>query len=173
MKSVRIRSHSGPYFSAFGLNTETYSVSLRIQSECRKVWTRITLNTGTVYAVLKSIKKNLNKGFKCSREKILSLWWYRYFLNPLVPWCSLKGHIYLDKPVAESCRFISVNMTFQWTPGSKELSVRKWGWGWGVIWHTTKPGKVKINFSNFVMTFSATRNKTHVIIFWIRIKLHS
>ena len=30
MKSVRIRSFSGPYFPSFGLNTERYSVSLRI-----------------------------------------------------------------------------------------------------------------------------------------------
>ena len=28
------------YFPAFGLNTEGYSVSLRIQSECGKIWTR-------------------------------------------------------------------------------------------------------------------------------------
>ena len=27
---------SGPYFPAFGLNTERYGVSLRIQSECGK-----------------------------------------------------------------------------------------------------------------------------------------
>ena len=32
VKNVRIRSNSGPYFPAFGLNTERYSVSLRIQS---------------------------------------------------------------------------------------------------------------------------------------------
>ena len=31
---------SGLYFPAFGLNTETYSVSLRIQSKCRKMRTR-------------------------------------------------------------------------------------------------------------------------------------
>ena len=31
---------SGPYFCAFGLNTERYSVSLRIQSKCGKMWTR-------------------------------------------------------------------------------------------------------------------------------------
>ena len=29
VKSVRIRSYSGPYFPAFGLNTERYGVSLR------------------------------------------------------------------------------------------------------------------------------------------------
>ena len=28
---------SGPYFPVFGLNTERYGVSLRIQSECRKI----------------------------------------------------------------------------------------------------------------------------------------
>ena len=31
---------SGPYFSTFGLNTERYFVSLRIQSECGKIRTR-------------------------------------------------------------------------------------------------------------------------------------
>ena len=39
-KSVGIRSYSGPYFPAFGLNTERYFVSLRIQSEWRKIRTR-------------------------------------------------------------------------------------------------------------------------------------
>ena len=36
MKSVRIQSFSGPYFPAFGRNTE----HLCVQSECRKIWTR-------------------------------------------------------------------------------------------------------------------------------------
>ena len=31
---------SGPYFPAFGLNTERHEVSLRIQSECGKIQTR-------------------------------------------------------------------------------------------------------------------------------------
>ena len=31
---------SGPYFSAFGLNTERYWVSLRIQSQCEKIQIR-------------------------------------------------------------------------------------------------------------------------------------
>ena len=30
----------GPYFPAFGLNTEKYFVSLRIQSECGKIRTK-------------------------------------------------------------------------------------------------------------------------------------
>ena len=36
VKSVRIRSYSGPHFSAFRLNMEKFGVSLRIQSECGK-----------------------------------------------------------------------------------------------------------------------------------------
>ena len=36
VKSARIRSYSGPYFPAFGQNTERYSVSLRIQSKMRE-----------------------------------------------------------------------------------------------------------------------------------------
>ena len=51
VKSVRIRSYSGPYFPAFGLNTERYRLSLRIQSECGKIRTRITPNTDTFHAV--------------------------------------------------------------------------------------------------------------------------
>ena len=39
-------------FSAFGLNTETYRVSLRIQSERGKIRTRKTSNTDTFYAVI-------------------------------------------------------------------------------------------------------------------------
>ena len=52
VKSVCIRSYFGPYFPAFGLNTKRYGVSLRIQSECGKIRTRITLSTDTFYAVL-------------------------------------------------------------------------------------------------------------------------
>ena len=37
VKRVRIRSFYGPFFPAFGLNTERYVVSLRIQSECGKI----------------------------------------------------------------------------------------------------------------------------------------
>ena len=50
-KSVRIRSYSGPYFPAFGVNTERYFVSLRIQSECGIMRTRITPYTDTFHAM--------------------------------------------------------------------------------------------------------------------------
>ena len=50
-KSVRIWSFSGPYFPAFGLNSERYSVYLRIQSECGNVRARKTPNKDTFHAV--------------------------------------------------------------------------------------------------------------------------
>ena len=52
LKSVRTRSFSSLYFSAFILNTERYGVSLRIQSECGKMWTRKTPNMDTFNAVI-------------------------------------------------------------------------------------------------------------------------
>ena len=51
VKSVRIRSCYGPHFPEFGLNTERYFISFRIQSECGEMWTRITPNTNIFYAV--------------------------------------------------------------------------------------------------------------------------
>ena len=40
VKSLQIRSFSGPYFPVFRLNTEIYGVNFRIQSEYRKIRTR-------------------------------------------------------------------------------------------------------------------------------------
>ena len=52
VKRVRIRSYSGPHFPAFGLNTERYGVSLRIQAKWRKIRSAITPNTDTFYVVI-------------------------------------------------------------------------------------------------------------------------
>ena len=51
VKSVHSRNFSGPYFSVFGLNTDSYGVSLRIQSKCGKIRTRKFTNTGTFHAM--------------------------------------------------------------------------------------------------------------------------
>ena len=50
-KSVHIKSFSGPYFSAFGLITERYGVSLCIQPECGKIPSRKIHNTDTIHAM--------------------------------------------------------------------------------------------------------------------------
>ena len=47
-KSYLIRSYSGPYFPAFGLDTERYGV---YPAQMWEIWTRITLNTDTFYTV--------------------------------------------------------------------------------------------------------------------------
>ena len=56
VKSACIRSFSGPYFLAFGLNTERCRVSSCIQSELGKIRTRKTPNTDTFHAVLRGIR---------------------------------------------------------------------------------------------------------------------
>ena len=78
-------------FSAFGLNTEKYGVSLRIQSECGKIRTRKTPNTDTFHAViglafsfrLNSFSysiltlPNLLKTDKCSnKNRNIQIFWY-------------------------------------------------------------------------------------------------
>ena len=73
-ENVCIRSYSGPHFPAFGLNTERYGVSLRIQSECAKMQTRITLNTDTFRAVQCLWLRRLNS-FR--QWKVISL----FFIN--------------------------------------------------------------------------------------------
>ena len=59
LKSVRIRCFSEPYFPAFGLNMERYSVSLRIYSEIGKIPSRKTPNMDTFHAVVATIKLTL------------------------------------------------------------------------------------------------------------------
>ena len=52
VKNVRIRSYSGPQLSDFGLNTDRYTVLLCIQSEYRRIQTRITPNTDASFTVI-------------------------------------------------------------------------------------------------------------------------
>ena len=51
VQSIHIRSFSGPYFPAFELSTENYSVNLRIRSECVKIRTKKTSNMEAFYVV--------------------------------------------------------------------------------------------------------------------------
>ena len=63
VKSVRIRSSSGPYFLAFEL-------SLRNQSECRKMRTRKTPNMDTFHAVItfKNTSRSQNGSFRIKQK---------------------------------------------------------------------------------------------------------
>ena len=60
VKSVRFRSYSGPHFPTFGINTESCG---EIRSECRKIRNRITPNTDTFHAVLRSEITSDNRMF--------------------------------------------------------------------------------------------------------------
>ena len=70
VNSVRIRSYSGPHFQAFGLNTERFSVSPRIQSKWTKMLTRT--NNPEYGHFLRSVSNIYNGAFY---ENI-----YRFFL---------------------------------------------------------------------------------------------
>ena len=59
---------SGPYFSAFGLITERYSVPLRIQSEYGKIRTRKTFQIFMVLLTLNTFIKQL-LGYSCSTNE--------------------------------------------------------------------------------------------------------
>ena len=60
-ETFRIRSFSGPYFSAFGVNTDRYKV---FQSERGKKLIRKTLNTDTFPAVIYCSTTSSNLGIK-------------------------------------------------------------------------------------------------------------
>ena len=70
-QSVRIRSYSDPYFPAFRLNTERYSVSLRIQSECGKIWTRIASKSKMLLIIFIKFETSKSKSLKNSNSKHL------------------------------------------------------------------------------------------------------
>ena len=59
VKSVRIWSYSGPHFLAFGLNTERYSIYLRIQAEYGKMRIRITPNMDCIFHAATKLDTNL------------------------------------------------------------------------------------------------------------------
>ena len=65
-KSVPIWCFSGPYFPAFGLNTEKDGVFLCIQSKCGKIRTRKTPNTDTTFSLRFSADETLKEVFKLS-----------------------------------------------------------------------------------------------------------
>ena len=94
VKSLRIQSFLCPYFSAFGLSTERYSVFLDIQSKCRKVWTRKIPNTDTFHAVNSLLYFNVFRYsvtilVKCGKHRSIKRVWNpfkidkKYFLLPL------------------------------------------------------------------------------------------
>ena len=85
VKSVRIWSFSCPYFPAFGLNTERYFVSLHIQSEFGKMWSRKTPNMGPFHAVVPEAMAYANRIVWNKRMNFNQLWsfWQCYMINLL------------------------------------------------------------------------------------------
>ena len=98
VKSVRIRSYSGPHFPVFELNRERYSVSFCIQSKCGKMRNRISPNTdfftqccsawqelflmNWFFIMDTKVTSVCNKSI-CDRELILSRWKFTAFSGHL------------------------------------------------------------------------------------------
>ena len=107
-------------FPAFGLDTEWYAVSLRLQSECGKIWNRKTPNMDTFYAVLVTLDsyhtgqkmKFLIKDFfsKCDQlRRKLRAWWHLLkkslmteFIFCAMYWSESKG---LQETLGHCCHF--------------------------------------------------------------------
>ena len=68
VKSARIRSYSGPYFPAFGLNTERYSVSLCIQHSVRILENADQNNSEYGHFLRSANKENLSSPALTSRK---------------------------------------------------------------------------------------------------------
>ena len=104
-KSVRSRSYSGPYFLAFGLNTERCSVSLLIQSECGKIRTRITPNTDTFYRV------EIFRELYCFTK--LRATWVDDKKNYKIVLDKAKTKIAITVNLLDNCYFTVGNLTFK------------------------------------------------------------
>ena len=77
VKSVCIRS----YFPAFRLNMERHSISLRIQSECAKMLTRVTPNTDLFYAAIMLSDSRKKSSFHEWSHCVKSVHVRSYFLS--------------------------------------------------------------------------------------------
>ena len=78
LKHIHIRSLSGPCFFTFRLNTEIYTVSLRIKFKYGKIWTRKALNTDPFYTV--KFDLSLPKIRKLSKVRMMR----RFFKSSIV-----------------------------------------------------------------------------------------
>ena len=105
VRSVRIRSFSGPYFPAFGL-TERYGVSLRIQFECGKIRTD------------KYLKRTLSMQCMAILTNTFLVFYILLFCSPKGSWNKLQNlriwenisHIALGNHCVKSTRIVLVRM---------------------------------------------------------------
>ena len=93
-----------PHFPAFGLNTERYSVSLSIQSECEKMRTRIIPNTDILHGVfyflhlLHFLFWMLNSGIWVFPKSLFRKKFNTSSLEEMFLWNSRKTFIFPRKP---------------------------------------------------------------------------
>ena len=86
---------SGPYFPALGLNTERYSVSLHIQSECRKIWTKKNSVFGH-FSRSATLNKECTNKITWKLRSLLPIAWHllgrtKFISNPVLKGTYLNG----------------------------------------------------------------------------------
>ena len=86
LEKCPLRSFSVPYFPAFELNTERYSVSLRIQSKC-----------GEMRNLKNSEYEHFSRSADIREIKFIRKFsWYRYCISrPLLKWCKWFAILFL------------------------------------------------------------------------------
>ena len=79
VKSVRIRSFSGPYFSAFGLNTEIYGIDVSMSRKQDFVKKDKQTDTFRSYMTKETLK--INNDFKCDSKCFVYWQSYEFVAN--------------------------------------------------------------------------------------------
>ena len=155
MKSVHIRSFSGPHFPEFRLNTDGYGVSLHIQFKWGKIRTGKTPNTDTFHA-LKSMhidSVNLQNIFNCSS--------YKVYIKKLIDQFTKN----LDVIWQISIAFINWNVTLYIE--ALDFKLRHWILNWKIVFQVERPC-FTLNLAFSVRTlFSNWRIEFKLVIFWI------
>ena len=115
-KSVQIRSFSGRYIPIFGLNTEIYSINLRIQSEYGKI--RILKRLKTKFSKFAIVPRKVQRGktieviYDCNRTRTHNHLVHKRKLNPVITPASLGNWL----SVRLQTKWLRVRISWQSLP---------------------------------------------------------
>ena len=115
-KSVQIRSFSGRYIPIFGLNTEIYSINLRIQSEYGKI--RILKRLKSKFSKFAIVPRKVQRGktieviCDCNRTQTHNHLVHKRKLNPVITPASLGNWL----SVRLQTKWLRVRISWQSLP---------------------------------------------------------
>ena len=160
VKSTRVRRFTGPYFSAFGLNTERYGVSIRIQSECGKIRTRKTPNTETFHTLqMKDYFQNFVREVFCKKLFLKS---FAEFTGKTLCWIPGFSCNFIKKRLQHRCSPVNF-AEFLTAPILKNICEYQ---NWSSIYFCTNMSASKCCFINKYIYFS---KRLH---FWFMLRIN-